>query len=120
MMVDTTIYGYATSDGVFHPQCYADGSTEHAAGTVSALYYLDDEDPHGMTCDACYEYIFEPVERHVFRPENKYDGSIDPNGHCYECQSWQYCGEDEACELHETDDANDPGERGATTFEGWQ
>lgn len=91
MMVDTRVYGFYDGNGGFlctgcSPE--RDGDT---GGTLIALTYLDDEDPHGTTCDACYGFIFEPVEPHATKP----DGTCD-----YGC--FNYCGDTESCALHRT------------------
>ena len=101
MMVDTRIYGYVTDGATYHPAC-TDARPGDEQG-VSALFYLDDEDPHGLTCDACSEYIFEPVTLHEFDPERD---------ECeYGCRS--YCGEGVGCELHvqSSDDDDQPAVR---------
>ena len=91
MMVDTTIYGYVTGGGAYHVDCAGDPADAHD-DNWGRLYYLDDEDPHGLACDECSEYIFEPVGVHAFDPGD--------NGQCRECYSDSWCGEFEACELH--------------------
>lgn len=97
MMVDTTIYGYFHDGAAFHVTCTTarpDGDRDD----VTAIYYLNDDDPHGMVCDACGGFIFEPVERH-------------PAATCdYYCST--YCGETDSCDLHdlqerEPDDPDD-------------
>jgi hypothetical protein len=62
MMVDTTIYGYVFDGYVLHPDCVMSEEENSAVddGTASRLYYLDDNDPNGLTCDHCTEWIFEP------------------------------------------------------------
>lgn len=103
MMVDTTIYGYVNTDGAFHVNCAGDPADAHD-DTWSRLYYLDDEDPHGLTCDACYDYIFEPVAQHVYQP-------TEDGGNCRECYSQSFCGEGAECSLHiqpEPEDGPDP------------
>jgi hypothetical protein len=103
MMVDTTIYGYASDGGVYHVRCLEDASQRHALAQIHSLTYLDDEDPHGLTCYECSEYIFEPVAVHPYSPQEGYDG-------CRECSSDDYCGEFEECELHKRSDGSpDPG-----------
>jgi hypothetical protein len=93
MMVNTTIYGYVTDGGAYHVMCTTrrpDGDHDD----VSALYYLHDEDPHGLSCDQCREYIFEPMERHAFQP-------VTPDSlNCRECDSDSYCSEGPECWLH--------------------
>lgn len=86
MMVDTRIYGYVVDGDVIHVDCVQDGDT-----VIARLYYLDDEDPHGMSCGYCGDYIFDPVEIHP----------VESDGTCeYGCSG--YCGEvGEGCELHE-------------------
>jgi hypothetical protein len=90
MMVDTTIYGVVGDGGCYHVDCV---DLYEAHEDYGRLYYLDDEDPHGLLCDECGRYIFEPVEQHQF-------SSRTDDDNCDECYSNHYCGEGRECGLH--------------------
>lgn len=60
MMVDTRIYGYVTDGGAYHPEHLPDGIDPSRDDTVSALFSYHDDDPYGLSCDGCWDYIFEP------------------------------------------------------------
>jgi hypothetical protein len=89
MMVDTTIYGVVGDGGVYHVDCV---DLYEAHDDYGRLYYLDDQDPHGLSCDECGRYIFDPVDRHQYRPTDR------PGDTCDEC--YAECGEGAECELH--------------------
>lgn len=94
-MVDTTIYGFIVNDcETVHPDCLTEGDTISAR-----LYYLDDTDPFGMSCDGCGLYIFEPADEHPFVVDTKWSTPGYPV--CRECGNR----EDEA--PHTTDEMPD-------------
>jgi len=103
MMVDTTVYGFVGDGAVIHnndrcaPDLFAavDGSHRYVdadGADYGPLYYMDD-DGNGLTCDACYEYIFEPS-----CPECGADTSIDDHGEPALCEACVTSAQDAARE----------------------
>jgi hypothetical protein len=92
-MVDSTIYGYYIGDGVVVcASCYQDddkmgsaedGNDERTLDGPDAdqgIYSHNDTEREGLTCDTCYEYIFEPdpeyqlqqdIEDILLRPDDE-------------------------------------------------
>lgn len=61
MMTDTTIYGYYISDvGATCAACW--NRSPGYDGGNSGIYplYSVEDDGNGLTCDDCFEFIFEP------------------------------------------------------------
>lgn len=67
MFVDTTIHGYVHDGGAYHVACTDRRPGDHIPGEdcrhsddpVYGLFSHDD-DGHGLSCDKCGWYIFEP------------------------------------------------------------
>lgn len=63
MMTDTTIYGYLLADGTV--TCTSElcsGITAWGSEQGYQALMSFDDDGHGLSCDSCGEYVFEPSE----------------------------------------------------------
>lgn len=78
MNIDVRIYGYIFGGGAYHPACLLPGQDPADNAEISALFSYHDDDVHGLSCDACGEYIFEPVENHPFNDEGR-------DNRCWDC-----------------------------------
>jgi len=71
MMVDTTVYGWLVDCETFCSACvgvdYWDSNLDRIlSDEARPLYSIDDGDDAGLTCDGCFEYIFEPAPEYCF------------------------------------------------------
>jgi len=95
MFADTTIYGYIIEDEgiVLCVNCWANEPDPRPAH--SRLYSWANEDVHGVSCEGCGGYIFEPMDRHAFKPS------------AYSDKFCTDCGEYEDDFLHEVEEEGD-------------